>query len=346
MTSQGRIQYLDIAKGIGIILMVMGHSTFGEGFQHYIHGFHMPLFFFISGLLYTFKPERGWLEVCKGKCRSILVPYIVFGLITWGIWALTRGGRVSGADLFIPLRHLIWINSTGLVISGEFWFLSAMFFASLLFDGLFRIFARASIRCSILAVLVLIGCLFRRTFDIQLPWSLLSGMVGAGFMGIAYLMKQKAKAGGFARRLFSLHWYEIAILTLVSGVLIFINDPVNMRRSVYGNVPLFWLNATVMSVVIINVSMKIENFSMHGVLAECRNWLTGVGRDSITYLCLNSLILHFGVGFYRKSFGDELGFCRAVVIFVLTMVIIYWLNRIMMETKLRVFLGRQPLKYK
>ena len=42
---------IDIAKGIGIFLVVLGHFTvFASPLYHYIYLFHMPLFFFISGM--------------------------------------------------------------------------------------------------------------------------------------------------------------------------------------------------------------------------------------------------------------------------------------------------------
>ena len=345
MKSDGRILYLDIVKGFGIVLMVMGHSSFGEVFYHYIHGFHMPLFFFVSGLLFTFKSNKSWNEVFLGKCRTILIPYVFFGLATYGIWAATRGGRVTRSDLLMPLQNLFWINSHGLAISGEFWFLSAMFFASMFFDGLFRFIGKPVLRAVILIAMALFGCLFRRMFNLELPWSLLSAMVGMGFMGIAFFLKQKAAEGGAAKRLFDLRWYEIAILALISGALIFLNGPTNMRRSLYSIVPLFWFNAAVMSLVIVNLSMKIENLQLTGFADRCRNWLAGVGRDSITYLCINSLVLHFAGGFYRKFFGSRVDLCRAAVIFVIGMVVIYWFNRLMMKTGARVLLGRRPLKY-
>ena len=78
-----------------------------------------------------------------------------FGLLTYGIWAALNGGRVSGAKLLNPLWHLLWYNSAGLVISGEFWFLSAMFFASLCFDGLFRICREAV--CFVLIMAIIYG---------------------------------------------------------------------------------------------------------------------------------------------------------------------------------------------
>lgn len=50
-----RLDEIDILKAIGIILMVMGHIGFGSIFDYWIHAFHMPMFYLISGFLYKRK---------------------------------------------------------------------------------------------------------------------------------------------------------------------------------------------------------------------------------------------------------------------------------------------------
>ena len=45
------ISYMDIAKALGIILVVIGHAD--SKFSNIIFLFHMQLFFFISGYFYT-----------------------------------------------------------------------------------------------------------------------------------------------------------------------------------------------------------------------------------------------------------------------------------------------------
>ena len=52
MEQETRLDYIDIFKGFGIILMIMGHIGFGSLFAFFIHAFHMPIFFFISGFFF------------------------------------------------------------------------------------------------------------------------------------------------------------------------------------------------------------------------------------------------------------------------------------------------------
>ena len=48
-----RIEYIDIAKGIAIILMIMGHvCSYGSWKRNIIYSFHMPLFIIVSGMFF------------------------------------------------------------------------------------------------------------------------------------------------------------------------------------------------------------------------------------------------------------------------------------------------------
>ena len=72
-----RNSQIDTLKGIGILLVVLGHNWItleekGTLFQ-LIYSFHMPLFFIISGV-FT-KEKENLLSFTKNKIDSILKPY-------------------------------------------------------------------------------------------------------------------------------------------------------------------------------------------------------------------------------------------------------------------------------
>ena len=71
-----RIQFLDIMRGIAVVVMVMGHSIDSvlsldarstDAFRLYdaVRGFTAPIFLFVSGFVFTIATERRWIE-----CRS------------------------------------------------------------------------------------------------------------------------------------------------------------------------------------------------------------------------------------------------------------------------------------
>lgn len=53
-----RVNYIDYIRAIGIVLMVLAHIPLSDAFVHYVHGFHMPLFFVVSG--YCYKAGGVW----------------------------------------------------------------------------------------------------------------------------------------------------------------------------------------------------------------------------------------------------------------------------------------------
>lgn len=56
-----RLQYLDLAKAVGMLCVLIGHSFISEKINTVIYAFHMPLFFFISG--YLCKPQKVALHI-------------------------------------------------------------------------------------------------------------------------------------------------------------------------------------------------------------------------------------------------------------------------------------------
>jgi len=114
---------VDIAKGIGILLVVFGHSWIvlhekGELFR-IVFSFHMPLFFFLSGVF--FKKSESLSSLLRSKADSLLKPYfIVLGVV--GIAQIVAGG------ISLPLYFVGLLYSTGSTIAWvQLWFLPHLF---------------------------------------------------------------------------------------------------------------------------------------------------------------------------------------------------------------------------
>ena len=85
-----RYKELDLMKGIGIILVYLGHNFNLHGLEWnnlflYLHrttySFHMPLFFLISGLISNTNSEIILKNFYKGKIKRLLVPYLFINLV-------------------------------------------------------------------------------------------------------------------------------------------------------------------------------------------------------------------------------------------------------------------------
>ena len=73
---------LDIAKGFGIILVVVGHCIKAYTIPGiFIYAFHMPLFFLISGICFNGEKYQEFKPFFYKRLRQLLVPAVTFSAI-------------------------------------------------------------------------------------------------------------------------------------------------------------------------------------------------------------------------------------------------------------------------
>lgn len=131
MKDKTRLEYLDAAKGLGILLVILGHiyawnpNINRKILVTWIYSFHMPLFFIVSGMLIKYKNYCNIKEFIFSRIKHILVPYIVFSLCN----ALVRI-LLYGYDESAFIRDVI---CTFILIGVDTWFLQALFLAEIMF---------------------------------------------------------------------------------------------------------------------------------------------------------------------------------------------------------------------
>lgn len=143
MTITKRTDWVDCAKAIGAILVVYGHvarGLYNAGIAipaHYyrladsiVYSFHMPLFFFLSGLFfYTSLQKRGALGLAFNKVDTIVYPYILWSILQGSVEVVLSSytnGNVTFTEVFT-----LWDPRA------QFWFLYALFFIFLVSIAIF-----------------------------------------------------------------------------------------------------------------------------------------------------------------------------------------------------------------
>ncbi len=161
-----RIAYLDMARGIGMLLVVLGHVEYLSGeWIRFVTAFHMPLFFLISGILIRKKKEEEKLfcNLVKKKLYSIMLPYAIFSLLSF----LLESSRllIKGLDEWnVVLRQLF--QSCCLQGVSTLWFLPALFMGELIFVGIRKKTSHAGTFCCVLLIVIGAGLLntYEQTF--------------------------------------------------------------------------------------------------------------------------------------------------------------------------------------
>lgn len=85
METKKRIEFIDLAKGVCILLVIMMHTDVNVDFPG-LRGMRMPLYFILSGLF--FKDYGGFLNLLVKKANKILIPFLFFYLASYSIFYL------------------------------------------------------------------------------------------------------------------------------------------------------------------------------------------------------------------------------------------------------------------
>lgn len=162
--SHSRIVGVDIMKGLGILLVVFGHLRGAYRgtpecvafSQDLIYQFHIPLFFFLSGVF--FRGEESWKVFIKKKIKRLYAPFVVWNLVFLVLDEILRA--VSGVQL-IPIdevKHCIkvFLMMATSPMGGATWFLRSLFVCSILYKGIWALAKSKTeivlVVCSLLSV--------------------------------------------------------------------------------------------------------------------------------------------------------------------------------------------------
>lgn len=194
MEPKKRIQYLDIARGIAILLMIIGHCIYDRSTIAFkmIYSFHMPLFVIMSG--YFFR-EKETIPTTLGKMAKLM-------LVTIGAWAVVYAIYYCCYHVDFTLVECVKVIFAMLVepkkvLLSHLWFLPFLVCNKILFTCIFHLVRKlgkekhtlilVGIVCLVLSI---IGYLFG-IFQWYLPFRLDVAMTCLFLTFLGYLAKKK-----------------------------------------------------------------------------------------------------------------------------------------------------------
>lgn len=175
-----RITYLDTAKGVAIILVIIGHCYWISAVPRlvdWIYSFHMPIFFIISGYFTKSIATRTAWGV-KSNFSSLLIPYIITAIaICFFDYLDTSCSDSINSFFIVSLEKIVfasgWSKGNELFATlpgiGSIWFLFALFWAKNLYSLLKSFFSDLNL---LLIVILLFAFSFMSIRIIRLPFSL------------------------------------------------------------------------------------------------------------------------------------------------------------------------------
>ena len=115
MSEKNRIGWIDAARAVGMIAIVLGHTLRGEGIYIWLYSFHVPLCVMLSGMVFSPKNAEFGAFV-KRKFETRMIPYYFFALVSIAVYAVIGTSVESAVDpvqkfvLHEQLAGMLWAN--------------------------------------------------------------------------------------------------------------------------------------------------------------------------------------------------------------------------------------------
>lgn len=234
-----RIEWIDTAKGFAIFLVLFGHfCNFSQG-TAIIYSFHMPLFFFLAGLVFNPSKYNNFKVFFIKKFKDLMIPCFIFNIVylCWNfihIYVLHAEGNLFKNMLGILIQQRNTDFSCGA------WFITCMFCAEILLYLVFKLSkSNIYITTTLVILLFLLGCIYCTHVTHTLPWNIDASLIAIFFIYLGYCSKEYVSKIKPVHMLFFIPLFLISLLNFYSNS----RQRVEMYANSYGNILLFLLAA-------------------------------------------------------------------------------------------------------
>ncbi|WP_181391190.1 acyltransferase family protein [Methanospirillum stamsii] len=285
-------RWVDVAKGIGILCVVFGHAVNQINIENIsnnlsflrsmVYSFHIPLFFFISGVLLSI--NISWKEFIQKKVNRLIIPYflnfLVISLTLCVTYYLLQFPH--SFSWFNYVKAMIYgtigqfMYQTGTNILNPLWFLPSLLLALIIGKFLLDII-NLDFLLGLILVIIIVGIGYNIALQsIHLPWGLDIALVMQIFIIPGYFFKK-------------LHYSQIerpSILIFVLSMIGFffsfnINGGIESSQALFNNFYFFWLTAICASLAIYCLSAYLVHFSL------IEKILSYFEKNSLVILCFH-----------------------------------------------------------
>ncbi len=284
-----RISWIDIARGFGIIFVIYAHVLDRESIRFLFYAFHMPLFFFLTGIVHHHKKSESITTFLRKNAKRILLPYFLFAFLTYSWWIITQNNGLPSITEFLShLKGVLYGSGarSGLFFNTILWFLPCLFAAKVGFELLTRISDSTKNLLLTLGVFAVAGYLSSVLYpEVKLPFHIETALSAVVFVGTGYLFYRyypvfRAFLENHALKLFFLSLFLLTVTAVLNYSLTGLQNDMRLNR--LNNPILFYLSSFSGIAATLLISMKIEKEKL----------LEFIGKISLYLFILHPLILY------------------------------------------------------
>lgn len=291
--------WLDIAKGIAIFLMVIGHTSIPSVVSNFVYAFHMPLFFIASGLASDYD-RHTWGGYVKHKSYTIMLPFLSYSVIVI---------LLQYSIGILDLANLLTTGWGGYAL----WFVPILYLASILTMLICRIRNRV-IRSVIILCMLLMGYGLCH-YQIVLPWTLSTVPYATFLILVGNELKHVQKWIEAEN-----HYWDAALLFIVTVVISHFYRLDLAWNHIIPIIPLT-IGAIAGTLMVFRLSVWIEQH-----MKKCSSILQTIGKETYIVVAFSQVIIMCINHFF--TFNVLWKYVILVVVLIFLKYIKDWINRL------------------
>ena len=321
---------IDVAKGIGILLVVYAHIVLKNPVLNIIYGFHMPLFFILSGMVLNTSKYDTFFAFVKRRFWSLLIPYLMFSIPSIALWFFYNLGiavisnnfslQLVKTRLLVSLSQLVNILHapySTVLLNVPLWFVPCLFIVECLFFILYKSIKNRLLFLIVIVILVALGWFTESDLspvDFSfLPWNIGSALFALGFFAIGNLTYKKyTQTVALLRGKAFVMLVAIIVCFAIEVPLAISNGHVTLGTRILNNGFILYTSAIFGSIAILLLSELLKN----------SKFLQFCGRSSFCIMGSHFIIKIIVTGFLRDVMRIEsAGLKRMLIVFIITLII-------------------------
>lgn len=288
------IEYITIAKGIGISLVVLGHCG-NSVIEKIVLLFHMPLFFFLSGFLFRDEKLKNPIEYIKKKFLKLYLPYLIYEIIFLLLHNFFIQINIYNTNIMIGDKIVSELSAIDFIktlvqvilcagrepIGGALWFLVVLLFVTIMFFTISYILKKIAseknyenIRFLVIFLIFMCGNLLTK-FGFTIP-RFNNSLVMLFIYYIGFLI------GNYKKNI----TFQNPVIFIVCVIALLVNNlygSVSVNNNIYLSPDFLVANTLIGVYIVIFLAKRIEKTKL---LKKCFIML---GNNSLHIMCLHFL---------------------------------------------------------
>ncbi len=281
-----RIFAIDATKAFAIFCIVVAHNDYGW-LGSYLYSFHIPIFFFISGLFFNCEKENDFIFFVKKRAKNLLIPYFSIAALLYIFWFFV--GRKFGASGELNLS--VFKNLLGIFYAQggieymdwgvPLWFLPCLFLTSISFYFIAKL--KKNILIFLLISLIFLAFITDSYLTFRLFWSFDLVFTSLFFYGFGYLFRPTYFQYILQNKNTPKKIIFAAIMLIINILFFLQNGKIDISKSIYHNILFMFisgLSGSIFYLIIFSFLPKIK-------------WLSYIGENSLLIMGFHLSALTF-----------------------------------------------------